>query len=235
MLVVYSRWFPSDGTASGSSDSPATDERGRRRGQASTTGAPSSSSSIRRLAAAGDMGLAAMIIPVLLVAVLCCPGCGRAALVRFHEHGSAERIPAEKDAASHGPQIDTDEFPGDPYGAYPGLGFGPMGPIPRSVNEATLRSLSSASDAAQRPEGSQQLAAPSDASSLDQGVEQSPKPEYHIVSVEFTRVETPFVIGIWIFFASLAKIGKCRRAPRGRRARFIFLFSSDDMIGKRYV
>lgn len=183
------------------------------------------------------MGLAAMIIPVLLVAVLGCPGCGRAALARFHEYGSAERIPAEKDTAPHGPQINTGEFPGDPYGAYPGLGFGPMGPVARSAppNDATLRSLSSASDAAQHPEGSQQLAAPSGASSLDQGVEQSPKPEYHIINVEFPRVETPFVIGIWIFFASLAKIGKCRRASRGRWTRFIFLFSSDDMIGKRYV
>ncbi|XP_011263496.1 probable Na(+)/H(+) antiporter nhx-3 isoform X2 [Camponotus floridanus] len=153
------------------------------------------------------MGLAAMIIPVLLVAVLCCPGCGRTALARFHEYGAAERIPAEKDAAPHGPQIDTAEFSGDLYGTYPGMDFGPMGPVPRSVNEPTLRSLSSGSDAAQHPEGSQQLAAPSGASSLDQGVEQSPKPEYHIISVEFPRVETPFVIGIWIFFASLAKIG----------------------------
>ncbi|GAB1866101.1 Sodium/hydrogen exchanger [Camponotus japonicus] len=153
------------------------------------------------------MGFAAMIIPVLLVAVLCCPGCGRAALARFHEYGSAERIPAEKDTALHGPQIDTGEFSGN--GPYPGMGFGPMGPVDRSAQPsgATLRSLSSASDAAQHPEGSQQLAAPSGASSLDQGVEQSPKPEYHIISVEFPRVETPFVIGIWIFFASLAKIG----------------------------
>lgn len=30
---------------------------------------------------------------------------------------------------------------------------------------------------------------------------------YPVVSVEFTRVETPFIIGVWIFCASLAKIG----------------------------
>lgn len=161
-----------------------------------------------------------MIIPVLLVAALCCPGCGQAALARFHEYGSAERIPVDKDTAPHGPQIDTGDFSGDPYGAYPGMGFGPMGPVIRSAlpNDATLRSLSSASGdgAAQHPEGTQQLAAPSGDSSLAQGVEQSPKPEYHIITVEFPRVETPFVIGIWIFFASLAKIGKCRRVLRGR-------------------
>jgi len=31
---------------------------------------------------------------------------------------------------------------------------------------------------------------------------------YRIVSVEFSRVETPFIIGLWIFCASLAKIGE---------------------------
>lgn len=31
--------------------------------------------------------------------------------------------------------------------------------------------------------------------------------EYEIFIIEFHRVETPFIIGIWIFFASLAKIG----------------------------
>lgn len=30
---------------------------------------------------------------------------------------------------------------------------------------------------------------------------------YKVATVEFHRVETPFLIGIWIFFASLAKIG----------------------------
>ena len=32
---------------------------------------------------------------------------------------------------------------------------------------------------------------------------------YTVASVEFKRVETPFIIGVWIFSASLAKIGKC--------------------------
>lgn len=31
---------------------------------------------------------------------------------------------------------------------------------------------------------------------------------YPVISVSFHRVETPFIIGLWIFFASLAKIGK---------------------------
>jgi hypothetical protein len=29
-----------------------------------------------------------------------------------------------------------------------------------------------------------------------------------VVTVEFGRVETPFIIGIWILFASIAKIGE---------------------------
>lgn len=38
---------------------------------------------------------------------------------------------------------------------------------------------------------------------------QKPKKErtFVIAAVEFHRVETPFLIGVWIFFASLAKIG----------------------------
>jgi hypothetical protein len=31
---------------------------------------------------------------------------------------------------------------------------------------------------------------------------------YPVVVVEYTRVETPFIIGVWIFCASLAKIGE---------------------------
>lgn len=182
------------------------------------------------------MGINAMIIPALLVAVLCCPGCGRAELARFHEYGSAERIPAEKHTA---PQGDAGDFPGNPHSPYPGLGFGPMGPVVRSAlpNGATLRSLSSGSDddAAQHPEGTQQLAARSDDSSSDKAVEQSPKPEYHIISVEFPRVETPFVIGIWIFFASLAKIGKYISEFYMRKIVEIYFLSRDNIIGKRYV
>lgn len=32
---------------------------------------------------------------------------------------------------------------------------------------------------------------------------------YPVASVSFHRVETPFIIGMWIFCASLAKIGTC--------------------------
>lgn len=34
---------------------------------------------------------------------------------------------------------------------------------------------------------------------------------YPVASVSFHRVETPFIIGMWIFCASLAKIGTCYR------------------------
>ncbi|XP_011334666.1 probable Na(+)/H(+) antiporter nhx-9 isoform X2 [Ooceraea biroi] len=150
-----------------------------------------------------------MIARALLLAVvlLWCPGGGgTAGPAPFHELGSGS---AEQHPVAHGPQIDTGDFSGDPYGAYPGLGFGPMGPVARSAlpNDATLRSLSSSSNdgddgSGQHPKDSQVAAR-----SADADVEVSPKPEYHIISVEFPRVETPFVIGIWIFFASIAKIG----------------------------
>ena len=47
-----------------------------------------------------------------------------------------------------------------------------------------------------------------DAGSEGQVVQEETK-RYSVASVEFTRVETPFIIGVWIFSASLAKIGEC--------------------------
>jgi hypothetical protein len=31
---------------------------------------------------------------------------------------------------------------------------------------------------------------------------------YPITTIDFSRVETPFIIGVWILFASVAKIGE---------------------------
>jgi hypothetical protein len=36
---------------------------------------------------------------------------------------------------------------------------------------------------------------------------------YPVTSVDFLRVETPFIIGIWILFASIAKIGEFKSVP----------------------
>lgn len=103
----------------------------------------------------------------------------------------------------HGPIVDDEELPRNLHEPYPGSSFGPMGPLYESLpDEVSTRSLSVSNTA------------DIDSSSLskdDRGVDK-PKSEveYHIMSVEFHRVETPFVIGIWIFFASIAKIGKKR-------------------------
>lgn len=45
--------------------------------------------------------------------------------------------------------------------------------------------------------------------SLDDGhAEHSGSDErYPVFTIDFIRVETPFIIGIWILFASIAKIG----------------------------
>lgn len=177
---------------------------------------------------------------LLLAVVLCQPAC--AGLAPLYELGSAERVqrvPAEEHTA-HGPQVDAGDIPNDPHSAYPGMGFGPMGPVRSALsNDATLRSLSSASgdNAVGQSKDSQLTARSADdavvadaaaaiggesssssaSSSSSSHDELSPKPEYHIISVEFPRVETPFVIGIWIFFASIAKIGKWARGG-GREA-----------------
>ncbi|XP_051155357.1 probable Na(+)/H(+) antiporter nhx-9 isoform X2 [Leptopilina boulardi] len=87
---------------------------------------------------------------------------------------------------------DDYEYPLDPGQPFPGTKFGPMGPIDRDDFRMSKEIRNLASDTG--------TTAPIATSSP------SPK-EYAIFSVEFHRVETPFVIGLWIFFASLAKIG----------------------------
>lgn len=46
-----------------------------------------------------------------------------------------------------------------------------------------------------------------EAVATEETVTQKPVQRYPVASVSFHRVETPFIIGMWIFCASLAKIG----------------------------
>lgn len=54
------------------------------------------------------------------------------------------------------------------------------------------------------------MSIPVEADSTDPPSTETPEPieHYQVLKVEFTRVETPFIIGIWIVCASLAKIGE---------------------------
>lgn len=59
-----------------------------------------------------------------------------------------------------------------------------------------------------RPSRSEPDVAPTEATAPSQATKEEKVVErYHISSVNFSRVETPFIIGLWIFCASLAKIG----------------------------
>ncbi|XP_015175172.1 PREDICTED: sodium/hydrogen exchanger 3 isoform X4 [Polistes dominula] len=110
--------------------------------------------------------------------------------------------------AMHGPAVDDEELPRNLHEPYPGSSFGPMGPLYDSLSDdVSARSLPVSNTATHDYSSSSP-------SSNDQEIDK-PKTEveYHIMSVEFPRVETPFVIGIWIFFASIAKIG-FHMAPR---------------------
>ena len=93
----------------------------------------------------------------------------------------------------HGPVPDNSDFPHDLSAPYPGTRFGPMGPLDREGLFKDVRNLA----------GGSETTDPIGTSSPD-----TPLREYAIFTVEFHRVETPFVIGLWIFFASLAKIGE---------------------------
>ncbi|XP_052741735.1 sodium/hydrogen exchanger 3 isoform X5 [Bicyclus anynana] len=85
----------------------------------------------------------------------------------------------------------------DGISTYPGLGFGPMGPV---------APLPGAPGTQLRQ---QQI------TTTEAVTTAKPKKErtFVIAAVEFHRVETPFLIGVWIFFASIAKIG-FHMAPR---------------------
>ncbi|XP_066602997.1 probable Na(+)/H(+) antiporter nhx-9 isoform X4 [Prorops nasuta] len=144
-----------------------------------------------------NFGISVMIL--LIVASSNWQPCWQAGL-RFYESEAEGLEPpgrsiALNDFSMHGPAADEHDLPGDLRQPYPGKAFGPMGPIDRSLPP---RSLSAGEMEPLSSERSQNELATN-----------NPKPlkEYSIFSVEFPRVETPFVIGIWIFFASLAKIG----------------------------
>ncbi|XP_039755514.1 sodium/hydrogen exchanger 3 isoform X5 [Pararge aegeria] len=86
----------------------------------------------------------------------------------------------------------------DGISTYPGLGFGPMGPVAPLPGEVPGKQLRQ-----------QQVTTTEAVTTV------KPKKErtFVIAAVEFHRVETPFLIGVWIFFASIAKIG-FHMAPR---------------------
>ncbi|XP_076684769.1 na[+]/H[+] hydrogen exchanger 2 isoform X2 [Andrena cerasifolii] len=147
-----------------------------------------------------------MIVLALILVAASWPRCCQAGLVKFYdsvpEHAQPEKRVPVNDYAMHGPIVDDHEFPGDLREPYPGKSFGPMGPVDGSLpDDVSFRSLS-ADTGDNHPMESHLATHPANGDPSNQRV-----PEYKIMSVEFHRVETPFVIGIWIFFASIAKIG----------------------------
>ncbi|XP_050351496.1 sodium/hydrogen exchanger 3 isoform X6 [Nymphalis io] len=80
----------------------------------------------------------------------------------------------------------------DGISTYPGLGFGPMGPVAPLPGE---------------PPGTQLRQQQETTTETTTTVKPKKERTLVIAAVEFHRVETPFLIGVWIFFASLAKIG----------------------------
>ncbi|KPJ07272.1 Sodium/hydrogen exchanger 3 [Papilio machaon] len=80
----------------------------------------------------------------------------------------------------------------DGISTYPGLGFGPMGPVVPLPGD---------------PPGTQLRQKQDTTTQLPTTVKPKKERSIVIAAVEFHRVETPFLIGLWIFFASIAKIG----------------------------
>lgn len=46
---------------------------------------------------------------------------------------------------------------------------------------------------------------------VDEHGEHGGELRYPVTTIDFSRVETPFIIGVWILFASIAKIGELLR------------------------
>ncbi|XP_053606125.1 sodium/hydrogen exchanger 3 isoform X7 [Plodia interpunctella] len=86
----------------------------------------------------------------------------------------------------------------DGSSTYPGLGFGPMGPVVPLPGE---------------PLGTQLRQNQETTSEIPATEKTKKERTFVIAAFEFHRVETPFLIGLWIFFASIAKIG-FHMAPR---------------------
>ncbi|XP_059053743.1 sodium/hydrogen exchanger 3 isoform X2 [Achroia grisella] len=86
----------------------------------------------------------------------------------------------------------------DESSTFPGLGFGPMGPVVPLPGE---------------PLGTQLRQNQETTTDLPATIKPKKERTFVIAAFEFHRVETPFLIGLWIFFASIAKIG-FHMAPR---------------------
>lgn len=99
------------------------------------------------------------------------------------------------------PKPDLQPFPDDYRRNYDGVQFGPLGP----VNRDGL----SAGDPAATTKGGPATDSSASSSSTEEPTKK-PIERYKVASVSFSRVEVPFIIGLWIFCASLAKIGKSR-------------------------
>ncbi|XP_065162372.1 sodium/hydrogen exchanger 3 isoform X15 [Atheta coriaria] len=93
-----------------------------------------------------------------------------------------------------------------PAGNYNGLQFGPMGPS-KDTPAAAKRSASAPTSpmTTTSGDGSGATTAEGDAESTTTAKKETQR--YQVASVSFARVEVPFIIGLWIFCASLAKIG----------------------------
>lgn len=91
------------------------------------------------------------------------------------------------------------------HNTYPGMKFGPMGPADRGPPPLEPSNLLLKQDA---PTGGAVSQTTSSSESTTEMATKHPIERYKVFNTDFLRVETPFIIGLWIFCASLAKIGK---------------------------
>ncbi len=84
-----------------------------------------------------------------------------------------------------------------------------LGPAPPSAQTQGEHSKSSGSDPG-HDAGGHSAGTPSGEEDEEGGGEGHEVHEYEVFHIEFDRVEIPFIIALWIFVSSLAKIGKLK-------------------------
>lgn len=142
------------------------------------------------MASHGSVGNGNALI-FMLIGTMCITANGRTYETRRSGDGIAGAS-AINDLPMHGPSADNQGLPNNLGAPYPGKNFGPMGPVDHAFPGDAVGNLANGVG--------------NDKSSPI--TTDKPPRQYEVFKVEFPRVETPFLIGIWIFFASLAKIGE---------------------------
>lgn len=107
------------------------------------------------------------------------------------------------------PRPDLEPLPQDFKKPYKGVNFGPMGPTNMGDYQQSSKTDNIQTEKSKNDDDENNIYAEKlSSTTVKPDKKNKTVKRYPMASVSFHRVETPFIIGLWIFCASLAKIGK---------------------------